>query len=176
MKKRVIWKMFVLEIVTLGIYRLYWLIKTRREMMESNPEVKILSPWLLLLPIVVIVLAVGVMIVSSIQSVSELPSHCREYSSSSSEITPKECEVTPSPAAIVLFVAAFILIGPLLVIWLWGYSKGVETVTDGKMGFAIALLILYVVPDGIDILLVQDTFNKIGEKSTQHTPTTPQAA
>lgn len=50
MKKRSIGKMFVLTIVTLGIYRLYWFIKTRKEMM-SIADVDIPSPFLLLAPI-----------------------------------------------------------------------------------------------------------------------------
>ena len=59
-----------------------------------------------------------------------------------------------------------LLVAPLLVaIWLWKYSKGVEVVSGEKMSFAIALLILLAVPDGIDILIVQDTFNKIAAKA-----------
>lgn len=63
-------------------------------------------------------------------------------------------------ALITFYVAVFT--APLLMaIWLWQYSRGVELVTNEKMGFATALLILLVVPDGIDILIVQESFNKI---------------
>lgn len=63
-------------------------------------------------------------------------------------------------ALITFYVAVFT--APLLMaIWLWQYSRGVELVTGEKMGFATALLILLVVPDGIDILIVQESFNKI---------------
>jgi len=50
--------MFLLEIVTLGIYRLYFLIKTRREIMNLKPDVKIKSPAFLLLPIGIIFAAI----------------------------------------------------------------------------------------------------------------------
>ncbi len=43
MKKRTLWKMFLLEVITAGIYTLYFLVKTRDEMMQLNPNIKIKS-------------------------------------------------------------------------------------------------------------------------------------
>ena len=164
MKKRIIWKMFALEIVTLGIYRLYWLIKTRREMMDSDPEIKIMHPLILVSPIFLVIAAVVPFVISMVSSASEIPKYCSAYSSSST--VPTECQVSPEIWTIVLLYAGIFLILPIILVWLWGYAKGVEKITKEKMSFPLALLILYAVPDGIDILLVQDAFNKISQPTT----------
>ncbi|HSX23492.1 MAG TPA: DUF4234 domain-containing protein [Candidatus Saccharimonadales bacterium] len=168
MKQRVIWKMFVLTILTLGIYRLYWFVKTRREMMNLNPKVKIMSPLFLFIPIVLIVLSIGVFMVSTIRTVANQPAYCRTQSIGSSSNVyprplPKECRGGPAVWGILLIYASFFLFYPLVVIWLWGYSKGVEIISGGHTSFAIALVILILIPDGIDILVIQDGFNKLAE-------------
>jgi hypothetical protein len=168
MKKRIIWKMFALTIVTLGIYRLYWFVKTRREMMNLNPNIKILSPLWLFLPVILVVVSIGVFIATLVQSTSNMPSYCKtlDYTSSNfetREALPDECESDAPVWGILLLYGSIFLFYPLVVIWLWGYSKGVETITGGHTSFAIALIILLLVPDGIDILIVQDSFNKLGE-------------
>ena len=61
----------------------------------------------------------------------------------------------------ILFYVALIFVGPLIALWLWGYSKAVDTITKGRTNFAIAMIVLRLVPDGIDILIVQDAFNKL---------------
>lgn len=166
MKNRVIWKMFLLEIVTLGIYRLYWLIKTRKEMMTSNSEIKILHPIILFLPVILVIVSIIPMIVSSIQATKNTPSYCSAYSSdyNSNYTLPAECDTGPAIWASILFYLVILFLAPMIVIWLWGYAKGVEKITNGTMSFAMALLILYMVPDGIDILLIQDSFNRISNK------------
>ena len=63
--------------------------------------------------------------------------------------------------SIILFYIGIIAVPLLMAIWLWKYSKAVEVITKEKMSFAIALLVLLAVPDGIDILIVQDSFNKL---------------
>lgn len=166
MKNRVIWKMFALTIVTLGIYRLYWFVKTRGEMMLKNSSVKILSPALLIMPLVLVVLAFITFFAATVNLYSR-PSHCNtnykttpgQYYSISSP--PKECQADPPVWPILLLYASFFLVWPLVIIWLWSYSRGVEIITGGKTSFAMSLLILLLVPDGIDILIIQDSFNKL---------------
>jgi len=169
MKKRSIWKMFVLTILTLGMYRLYWFVKTRREMMNLNPTVKIMSPLFLFIPVILVVVAVGAFIFSSVRTVANQPSYCRTtaYQSGSSfdygsrPVPPPECRSGAPAWGIGLIYASILVFYPLIVIWLWGYSKGVEVITGGHTSFAIALIILLLVPDGIDILIIQDSFNKL---------------
>lgn len=142
--------MFLLTVVTLGIYRLYWFVKTRSEMMQLNKDIKIPSVLWLVAPLLLVILAIGFFIFNG--------------DFSSSDETAKN--LTTNQIFSMAFFYLTLLVAPLLVaIWLWKYSKGVEVVSGEKMSFAIALLILLAVPDGIDILIVQDTFNKIAAKT-----------
>ncbi len=168
MKKRVIWKMFALTIITLGIYRLYWFIKTRKELMKLNPKIKSMSPMFIVIPVLLIVAAFGFFIFSAIQSTSSIPNYCNNFSSSSQQFTQStaaECQTDVSILPILLFYLAIFLIFPMVVIWLWSYSKGVEKATKEKTSFALAMIVLLLVPDGIDILIIQDAFNKLSSKT-----------
>ena len=138
-------------------------------MMTSNSEIKILHPVILFLPIIFVIVSVIPMMVSIVQTAATTPSYCSMYSSSYN--IPAECNTGPAAWTFVLFYLGILFIGPMIVIWLWGYAKGVEKITNGKMSFAMALLILYIVPDGIDILIIQDSFNKVSTTNTP--PTTP---
>lgn len=143
--------MFLLTIVTLGIYRLYWFAKTREEMMSLHKDIKIPHIIWLVAPILFIVGSVGFFIFAAAGSESS--------NGTSSDIS------GAGIVSIVLFYTAIFAVPLLMAIWLWKYSKAVEVVTKEKMSFAISLLILLAVPDGIDILIVQDAFNKIAAKS-----------
>ncbi len=167
MKKRIIWKMFLLEIVTLGIYRLYWLIKTRKEMMETNKSIKILPVWLLLTPIIVAIIGfaafIGIAISDSSNNTNCTKTNNSFYSTDTSyHSTTNNCPASgKSLAALGVLYFSFFVAFFIYVIWIWSYSQGVGVITKEKLSFAISLLILIVVPDGIDILIVQDSFNKL---------------
>lgn len=165
MKKRVIWKMFALTILTLGIYRLYWFIKTRKEMMTLNPKVKIMSPWFFLIPVIIVTVSIGIFLVSLIQTYDSVGQCNLPASGNSSAYVQgsSPCPGEPEPAVwpMILLYVSFLLIWPLAAIWLWSYSKGVEVITKGKTSFAMSLVVLLLVPDGIDILIIQDGFNKL---------------
>ncbi len=211
MKNRVLWKMFLLEIVTFGIYRLYFLIKTRNEMVRLNPNIKIKSPWFLLVPIIVIIAAFLVMMGSFIAAAknstncpgntgfsastnaSTQSSLYGANSSSFDSTTPNNANYTntsnldspgcdPQKAAsiaglaggLVFYVALFAAF-IMYVIWLWGYCHATEVITQSKLSFAVSLIIMVLVPDGIDILILQDYFNKVGATAHSDTPAQPQA-
>lgn len=144
MKHRSIGKMFLLTIVTLGIYRLYWFAKTRQEMLSVHKELKIPHVIWLIAPIVTVVASVVLMITVGVMTA--------EDDTSLSAV---------QAVAMGLFYLSVFVVVPLMAIWLWKYSQAVEVVTNEKMTFAISLLILLAVPDGIDILIIQDGFNKI---------------
>jgi hypothetical protein len=187
MKKRIIWKMFVLQIVTLGIYRLYFFVQTRKEMMAANKSIKIKSPWLfiapfLLIPAVIITLIAVTFINTNNKTTN--PSCIQQNNSASVDYSlqdskPDQTNVindiciadnkksslvaTFMPLILyVLFIGTFIL----YVVWVWSYAQGVDTITKGKINFALALVVLIIVPDGIDLLIIQDAFNKIPSKRT----------
>ena len=48
MEKRSLVKMFILGLVTLGIYYIYWYFATRRELIEKGAEIP--SAWLFIIP------------------------------------------------------------------------------------------------------------------------------
>lgn len=147
MKKRSIGKMFVLTIVTLGIYRLYWFIKTRKEMM-SIADVDIPSPFLLLAPIMGYILAFVILIANSFNNTIDN-------------------EAASNVAPLLLFYVAFFGGFIFSALWLWKYSKAVEKVTHEKLSFALSLIVLLAVPDGVDILIIQDYFNKVDTSTTE---------
>ena len=137
MKKRSIGKMLLLSIVTLGIYRLYWFVKTRAEM-KSIADVDIPSPWIFALPIFGYIFGFWLLITTS-------------------------SRVGSNPVGLLVFYG--LLFGAFIItaLWLWRYSKAVEVVTHEKLSFALSLIVLLAVPDGIDILIIQDYFNKIAD-------------
>ncbi|PID99426.1 hypothetical protein CSA80_01545 [Candidatus Saccharibacteria bacterium] len=149
MQQRSIVKVFLLSVVTLGIYRLYWFAKTRQEMMNVNEDVRVPHIIWLIAPIGMMALIV-LLFVAMIVAADE---HA---------LSP----VIQVLVTMVFFIAMTVL--PfVLAMWLWKYSKAVELVTGEKMTFAMALLVLLAVPDGIDILIVQDTFNKMAAPEAQ---------
>ncbi len=189
MKQRSIPKMFLLEIVTLGIYRLYWLIRTRRELMEKT-NIKIPSPLFLFLPLGIFVAAISFVISVAIGAAPaiEAANKCMEakgYSVNTSVSTGSSSSYTVqySPerdaaqkvcnnennvsvngpaliANLVVVLAAFLYL-PLLAWWIWNYCEAVEVVTNEKISKILGMVLFLVVPDGIDILIVQDYFNKV---------------
>lgn len=145
--------------------------------MDRDSSIKIMSPAFLIVPIVIIIISfVGIIgvSVSSAANETENLSNCL-YTQSDYEIDTNDnfntvdyCSNTEStesatlPFALlaiiyIVFPIAFIL----YVVWIWSYSKGVDKVTDSKLSFALSLIILIVVPDGIDILIIQEYFNKL---------------
>ncbi|HEY5152966.1 MAG TPA: DUF4234 domain-containing protein [Candidatus Saccharimonadales bacterium] len=158
MTNRVIWKMFILSIVTLGIYRLYWFVKTRREMMDLNPSVKILSPLFLIIPVVIVVIAIAVFVVTIVSSSGSGVTCNTATSAYGNNCTTSAGQALGIAALYLGIFIAYIF----FVVWEWSYSHGVEAVTGGKLSFAMSLVVLILVPDGIDILIIQDSFNKLG--------------
>ncbi len=60
---------------------------------------------------------------------------------------------------------AWLIIVPFVNIWwLWKYSEGVEKVTDGKLSGVLAFILLWLL-GSIGAAIVQDSFNKVGQKS-----------
>ena len=155
--------------------------------MALNKDVKIPPVIWYILPILVVVFFVILFFVSSVRIDRNVPA---EFSSSSTYSSSFESELSssyayssaektpPSGLQVVslvgLYVSLFAIV-PLMAIWLWKYSKGVELVTKEKMSFAMSLLILLAVPDGIDILIVQDAFNKIAADAPSATHLGPAA-
>lgn len=110
MQKRSLIKVFLLSVITCGIYQLYWLIMTRRDMIRLKAPV----PPSILVPFVPLVFGVVSML-----------SAFTVYSNGRSDI----------PAALVVLLGAFSACSflawiALSISWAWQYSRCVEYVTD----------------------------------------------
>ena len=53
---------------------------------------------------------------------------------------------------------------PIQAYWYWGFCKATEEVSEEKISFILAMIALLLVPDGLDIMIIQDVFNKIPSK------------
>jgi cytochrome c biogenesis protein CcdA len=134
MKHRNIVTVIILSLITLGIYDLYWLASTKKEL---NAHTKIhvptlwllFSPILLLLPMTIILLATR----GADQSVA---------------------------AIISIVLGIFIVIGVTVVpvYWFLKYSKAVSEYTNGTIETAIAFLLLWLLRF-VGIAVIQDKFN-----------------
>ncbi len=164
MKKRSLGKMIVLFIVTFGIYRLYWLAKTRKELVKKT-RLSIPSVWLLILPYILVVSACVVLIFASISAESSREDRYISCLAQRPGLT-LTCEHEadePTGAESVSIVGMYgtmMLVLPFTGWWYWMYAQAFEKATKGKMSFPIGMLILVAVPDGFDMLIMQDTLNK----------------
>jgi len=173
MKKRSLIKMFLLEIVTLGIYRIYFLIKTRKEIMTLNPSVKIKSSVLLIVPCVLVTLAIiSAVVAGTISGLDQANCENNNRNDNSPSVNqslvnplPENCVAdksnTASAIVFLMLYPVFIIAGIMIIIWEWSYSHGVENITGEKLSFAVALIVLILVPM-FAILIIQDYFNKLG--------------
>lgn len=156
MKHRSIIKMFLLFIVTLGIYRLYWLVKTRSEMVKKDQQIP--SVWIYI-GIYSIVYISFIGLIYSYLTSSQSICHKAQDIGTNIYCPPSDGEILFT----VLFYVSVIFILPLVGLWYWKYAKAVDEVTKGKMSFALGMIILLAVPDGFDMLIIQDSFNKLPE-------------
>ena len=118
--------MFLLTVVTLGIYRLYWFAKTRAEMMNLNKDIKIPHIIWLVAPVLIVVAAVAMFISSG--------------AATASEKVGGDAMTGLQIGSIIAFYVSILAVPVLMAIWLWKYSKGVEVVTGEKMSFSLAAL------------------------------------
>lgn len=160
MKKRNPAAVLLLPIVTLGIYVIYWLYATRKELIArtgdrySIPPVSLLfAPLLLIVTMVIFLFAL-------------------------SDSNPADTTATLIALLVVITAVLAILILPLW--WFWKYSQAVVSVVKG-MDLA-QMYVLYVVVAWafglmpVWMLLVQQELNKVHEHSTHpahHQPTHP---
>ena len=171
MKQRSLPKMFGLFIITLGVYRLYWFAKTRREMMEKDDQVRIPTLWLLAVPYLLMFVAIVALAGALLTSAIDAHHHCESYGTSTpayqncvdAELDDPSALQIAGTAGVYLSALAFL---PLTALWLWPYSKGVERITHSKLPFPMAMLVVVAVPDGVDMLIVQDSFNKLPQTAT----------
>jgi len=160
MKKRNPLVVFILSIITLGIYDIYWLVKTKKVLNEKTSHH---TPTIFLLFIPLIVIIVGYILLFSLgthttASSSYNSANFNAYGTSST---------TPSHTSSLLISLAVIIIGFILeffisIIWFYKFSKAINEYTNGKMSTAVSFLILWLI-HLIGVALIQDSFNSMTE-------------
>lgn len=144
MYQRSIIKMFFVNVCTFGLYRLWWLIRTRNALVQDHGY-RIPSVWVLLAPIIAMAIAFTTFVVTMLMS----------SGNGQEQATP-----VVSVVSFVLFYLIALAYLPLSLLWFWPYSKAVETYTNQSVSSVLALIAFLLIPDGIDILIIQDGFNK----------------
>ncbi len=137
-----------LSIITLGIYDLYWLSTTRKEL-NSKTSRKVPTLWLLFTPVFVGIVLVIVLAANSSSSTAS---------------------TGPNLIAVILMVLDFIAMMAISLIWFFKFSKAINEYTAGKLSTATTFLILWLL-HLIGVALVQDTFN---DMLTDQAPAAPQ--
>lgn len=154
MKEIKIWKIITLNIITLGLYLLFWVVNRRQEMID-NYHRKIPHWWWYVGSVLLSLAVVGVLTWSS---------HFTETYSQARVFT-------------VLLICLLPVLGGVAVVhlwWVWKFSQASAFVTDGRMstGWAFAL---YVLGGQLVTPFLQYYFNQAAElkalnKKPHHSP------
>jgi hypothetical protein len=147
MKKRNPFAVLVLSIVTLGIYDLYWLASTRKELNKTT-SIKVPSLWLLISPAI---LFIGALIAVAASAASERP----KLSAYNGTATAPD---TMSAIFVLVYFLGIIVMMGISFFWFWRYSKAVHEYTKGEMSFPVAFLMLWIL-HLIGVVFIQDQFN-----------------
>jgi phosphoglycerol transferase MdoB-like AlkP superfamily enzyme len=148
MQKRELWQVIIFGLITLGIYDLVWLYKTRNEMVRRGANIPNFK--LLLLPLIFFILMI---ILSALAGFAQWD-------------VPGSLNTKALISALFLVLPFFSVIVwiPISLYWLYKYCNGVEKVTKGKMSLGLsyaAVLVLGCTGFGIVWpFLIQDAFNK----------------
>lgn len=146
MPRRSLPLMILLSIVTLGFYQLYWVYKTRQELVSQEQDVPPFK--LLLAPILIFLVLIPLQIVA--------------------QLTRNDSGNTAVNIFSVIFgILALLIMVPLGLYWFYKYCKAVEAVTEGDMTFGISYgLFIAGVFFGVSFLwpfLIQYSFNKLSD-------------
>lgn len=150
MTQRSVPKIIILSFLTLGIYTLFWLRDTRREMVAQGQRVPsiafIFAPFLALIVIGVLQFMVHYALSSSVNT--------------GSDAATKLVNV----ASILVGLVAILGVLPITLWWMYQYCRSVEIVTDGKVTFGLAyFLFIGTALLGFSFVwpgIIQDGFNR----------------
>lgn len=157
MKKRSPLAVFLLSIITLGIYDIYWLVSTKKVLNQKTSH-KIPSVWLLFSPLILIIISYVLLVIGTVNSISN-------YS------TTKTHNGLYAIGLILLIVGA--ISGLVIsIVWFFKYSKAVNEYTSGKMSTAVSFLVLFII-HLIGVALIQDAFNDVAAAPAGGAPMNP---
>ena len=155
MKQRNIWVVLLLNIVTLGIYQLFWTKFTRDEMVAKGQNI---PRFIWLLVPIFLALALGVLLLVSLADAETT------YDSYGD---PELVMDATAGAIVVGLVASSILMIGISIWWFYRYSKAVEGVTNGHTSFGLAYGLWWVFNifsvGFVWSLIIQDALNKVAD-------------
>jgi cytochrome bd-type quinol oxidase subunit 2 len=118
-KQRNVFFVIILSLVTFGIYYLYWLISTQRELVRAQPDVP--SVWWMFAPLLLVIAAV----------VIELAAATRGGDISQAGF------VGVNIIAIILGIIGVLALFIYPLWWFYKYCKAVEAVTNGRISLLL---------------------------------------
>ena len=149
MKNRSVPKVIIFSLITLGIYTLFWLRDTRKELVNRGQDV--LPVKILLLPVAALV-AVGLL---------QFLSHFLLQDTGESNLVLKISNIL----AIVVGILVVVAVIPLTIWWYYKYCQAVEAVTKGQTSLALSFGLLIVLSVlGFAFIwpgIIQDGFNRL---------------
>ncbi len=165
MKNRSPITVFLLSIITLGIYDIYWLVVTKNELNKRTKQ-HVPTIWLLIFPLIPFIAGYILLIASGMYSqpstmncIPQMYYTCPQ--DAPFNIINKNLLITG--AIIILVSGVTFLITSL--IWFLKFSKAINEFTKGKMSTAVTFLILWLI-HLIGVALIQDAINdQIGSKN-----------
>jgi hypothetical protein len=160
MTNRSVPKIIILSLITFGIYSLFWLRATRREMVAQGQQVP--SIWLIFAPLLLII-AVGFL---------QFGAHFALSSSvdASGNVATKLINILSLLAGVIAIIGVL----PVTLWWMYKYCKSVEVVTGGKLTFGLSYgLFLGMAFLGFSFVwpgIIQDGFNRAAGSPIQLPP------
>lgn len=139
----------LLSIVTLGIYDLYWLVKTKT-VLNQTTSYHTPSIWLLVAPVPGLLLGyIGLIGSSSLKTTTNAYGQTQLSNGT-------------HPGIFLIFLAitfiAILIAMAISIFWFFRFSKAINQYTNGKMSTAVTFLVLWLI-HLIGVALIQDTFN-----------------
>lgn len=171
MKQRSLRRIFICNILTLGLYEVYWLSETRKEMITlSGSRIPSVSRFVLfrLIMIAAFLFALwGVHLMSTPRPIRDKPDATCYGQYTQDPACKKEIDNYYAPdnqlLGVKLFFASLIVLAVvswLTLKWLVPYCEAIERVTDGRNATNNALFLLLMYSFGFGMLAIQRRFNQ----------------
>ncbi len=142
----------VLSIVTLGIYDLYWLVKTKT-VLNNTTRIHTPTIWLLFSPIGLLVIIVALYVFSAPQ-----PLVTHTTTTYGNMVTSSSTNSGFPLFLLFLEFLAIVIIIPVTFYWFFQFSKAINEFTNGELNTGVSFLLLWLL-HFIGVIIVQDKFN-----------------
>ena len=143
MQNRAVWKVIIFGLITLGIYDIYWLYKTRLELVARGNKIpRVIN---LFIPFFTFLLALGLLMATR--------------SATSDDIITRVVNIL----TILIVCVSVLALMVIPFIWFYQYSKAVHNVTNGTTSLTLSYL-LWILMNFVGVSfvwpgIIQDGFN-----------------